>query len=129
MAVLAVISPYEARLYVIMNFVGTFSLFPLLFEDRETVVKCLFLIFNHIITIAFLERKRIANQRPLKFFEKTYLITFFPLFFFCRYLHLINETLQFLPLMIYSVFCCIGILAEFFSLYTHFMKTSVSINR
>ena len=124
MAVLAVMSPCEARYYVILNFVGNFSLFPLLHEDRESVVKCLLLVFNHIITIVCLNLRRKAHQKPLSLFDKIYLFSFIPIYFLCRYLHLINETFQFLPLMIYSLLCSVGVLTQFVNMYTYFWKTS-----
>ena len=130
MAVLVVMSPLEARSYVILNFVGNFSLFPLLYEDGETMIKVFLLIFNHVITITSLQHKRsIKQKQSVTCLEYCYLIMFAPLFFLCRYFHLISKTLEFLPLMIYSLYCSIGILTEFITLYMHFMNVSVCHSR
>ena len=126
MAVLAVMNPLEARSYVILNFVGNFSLFPLLHEDRETVIKVFLLFFNHVITITSLQHKRSNKQKQsMTCLQYCYFIMFAPLFFLCRYFHLISKTLEFLPLIIYSLYCSIGILTEFITLYIHFMNVSV----
>jgi len=127
MAVLAVMNPLEARSYVILNFVGNFSLFPLLHEDRETVIKVFLLFFNHVITITSLQHKRRSKKhtQSVTCLQYCYLIMCVPLFFLCRYFYLISETLEFLPLMIYSLYCSIGILTEFLTLYKHFINVSV----
>ena len=96
MAVLAVMNPLEARSYVILNFVGNFSLFPLLHEDRETVIKVFLLFFNHVITITSLQHKRRSKKhtQSVTCLQYCYLIMCVPLFFLCRYFYLISETLE-----------------------------------
>ena len=123
MAVLSVVSPYESSHFLVTCAVGNFSLFPLLFEERETVIKCLLTLLHFIITIWIANHRREnKHQRPLTMIQKIYLFLHLPIFIISTLIPLIYPTMEFLPLLIFSVFCSIGILCEFIGMYDYFLK-------
>jgi len=122
MAVLSVVSPYESSHFLVTSAVGNFSLFPLLFEERETVIKFLLTILHFIITIWVAnQRRKNKHQRPLTTVQKIYLFLHLPIFMISIIIPLIYPAMEFLPLLIFSVFCSTGIVCEFIGMYTYFL--------
>lgn len=125
MAVLSVVSPNEAGHFLVLSTVGNFSLFPLLYEDRETVIKILLTLGSLAIAYHTSEKRRKNWQRPLKLIQKFYLFVLIPVFIVCHVLlPYLVASMPFLPLMMYSVFCSVGILYEFCGMYSYFMKVN-----
>ena len=123
MAVLSVVSPTESSHFIVLSAVGNFSLFPLLFEERETVIKCLLTILHFSITIWIAkQRRKNKHQRPLTIIQKIYLFLHLPIFMISIFIPLIYPAMEFLPLLIFSVFCSVGIVCEFIGMYTYFLK-------
>ena len=124
MAVLSVVSPCESSHFIVMSAVGNFSLFPLLFEERETVIKCLLAILHFLITIFVMNQRRKNKQlRPLAMVQKIYLFLHLPVFILSKFISVMLPMMEFLPLLIYSVFCSVGILFEFVGMYTYYLKS------
>ena len=123
MAVLSVVSPTESSQFMVLNAVGNFSLFPLLFEERETVIKVLLVLIHFCLTMHVAnQRRKNKNQRRLTIIQKIYLFMHLPVFIISTFIPLMYPSMEFLPLLIYSVFCSIGILCEFVGMYTYFLK-------
>jgi len=123
MAVLSVVSPTESSHFIVLSAVGNFSLFPLLFEERETVIKVLLVFLHFCLTMHVAnQRRKNKNQRPLTLIQKIYLFMHLPVFIISTFIPLMYPSMEFLPLLIYSVFCSIGILCEFVGMYTYFLK-------
>ena len=119
MAVLSVVSPQESSGFVVLSLIGNFSLFPLLFEDRETVVKCLLLLCGAVVTFISLARGRTF----LKFSVlQKLLMTSVPLIFVVCDLVIprLWTHLPFLPLLIYSLFSSIAVSFEYLKMYIDF---------
>ena len=64
LAVSSVVSPSEANNFTILNTVANFSLFPLLYEDRETLIKILLCLWHFVIVIF-----RQSNQMQWLFYS------------------------------------------------------------
>ena len=119
MAVLSVVSPQEATSFVVLSLIGNFSLFPLLFEDRETIAKCLLLLCGMIVIIKSLGSER--KSLHFSVFQKLLMISVPFIFVLCDLIiPRLWTHLPFLPLLIYSLFSSIGVSFEFLKMYTYF---------
>ena len=80
-------------------------------------------LLHFIITIWIANHRREnKHQRPLTMIQKIYLFLHLPIFIISTLIPLIYPTMEFLPLLIFSVFCSIGILCEFIGMYDYFLK-------
>jgi alpha-1,3-glucosyltransferase len=121
LAVLAVGSRQEARLYLVTATTGHFSLFPLLFQPRELPTKVL-LHLSHWLLAGHL----LPHAAPLHLLERSYLALALPLFLYCEMLQPwlgLQASLPFLPLLLYSLYCSIGIITSYFRFYAHFLRS------
>ncbi|KAI8997743.1 glycosyltransferase family 57 protein [Pilobolus umbonatus] len=128
-AIMIVLVPYglmvadnvnRLRIFVILSTAGIFSLFPLLFQPSETPVKVTLslLWFTSVIPGFAHKFNRISiYPRPLtqvlSIWELIYLIGFFILQVYISCIHDMifgYDRFQFLPLMMTSVYCGIGIM-------------------
>ncbi|KAL5250650.1 hypothetical protein ACHWQZ_G016398 [Mnemiopsis leidyi] len=125
-AILVILVPYamlvfsdvkHARDYYFLSFHGTYSLFPLLFEAQEFLVKIVILLMVHSfmsITLA-----RMYPDLKLNMFEKLYLVGLVFHFLSAEViLPLLLPHLEFLPLLLYSAYCSIGVGYSYIKLYT-----------
>jgi len=125
------------RTFVIASIAGVYSLFPLLFTPAETPIKLVYSIFWATLVFKPLERRVYEFPRSLpmvilNYVEKSYLggfallqifVSLFPLFTRSRET---GETLEFLPLMLTSVYCAIGLTWAFLRLSYIYLKGSWS---
>lgn len=110
--------PGDAKVFLFLSVVGHYSLFPLLFTQELTLIKLLLLILYSMFAFSTL-----PNLYPFQFckftmpmlniFESVYLmglcLPFIYEIFFHSFLGL-NINFPFLPLMITSVYCAVGVL-------------------
>ncbi|BFZ24570.1 hypothetical protein BsWGS_27609 [Bradybaena similaris] len=142
-----------ARLYLILATVGFYSLFPLLFTPLENILKvllllqssifsflCLNIIYRHDKTEAssfILPDMKIPSLHFLKLpllnlLESLYILGLFPLGLFNSagvWLLGLNSSFPFLPLMLTSLYCSVGIMycwLEFYILTYHRKPTAAS---
>ena len=122
MAVLTVIgNPPESAHFFLLSSIGNFSLFPLLYQERETVIKCL-LLLCHILVI-FIALSRTRNSRLCTSISQSLILISMPMtFLLCELVVRFLPTLQFLPLMIYSLFSSIGVSYVFLEMYRYYLK-------
>nr|CAG4647935.1 EOG090X06YP [Moina brachiata] len=117
-SLLAILNPHDARLFLILSITGHVSLFPLLFTPFENVIKVVVIAGFSIASYSFLaalhyDEKAKVTLVNFKSWEKIYLagLVFVGLFESC--LHSFFDPLghlPFLPLLIMSVYCSVGIL-------------------
>lgn len=129
---MAVIWKKEAQMYVLLSTVGHYSLFPLLFTAFELPVKVLLLLLHS--SYAFLNLANLFDTKKCSLYlpllnglESVYLLGLFPLFVFENVIHPLlglNTRLPFLPLMLTSVYCAVGVLYFWLKYYWHFLTTS-----
>jgi alpha-1,3-glucosyltransferase len=100
-------SPLHAKMYVLANITATYSLFPLLFERDESISKLLMWL-----TYGMGSAQLTKELQPWEwnFWEKLYLLGIFALSIYATFLHVLffPNSLEFLPLLLTSVYCAIG---------------------
>ncbi|XP_066980421.1 dolichyl pyrophosphate Glc1Man9GlcNAc2 alpha-1,3-glucosyltransferase isoform X1 [Macrobrachium rosenbergii] len=118
----------EAQIFVLMSIVGHFSLFPLIFTHHETPIKVLVLILHALITTHTLQShwdlgksNHLLPQIHLCSGPETFYVAgLIPLFMYYEFGHRIlglAEKLPFLPLMLISVYCALGIFYAWINYY------------
>ncbi|CAL1527996.1 unnamed protein product [Lymnaea stagnalis] len=138
MALLVLNSKADARIYLILSTAGFYSLFPLLFTPMENLLKVLLLIQSCIFSFLSLgnifssmKRDGHSNQNNTEIFklpylpllnlsESIYIWGFIPLGLFNSlgfWLWNIGERYPFLPLMLTSVYCSLGIIYSWLEFY------------
>ncbi|EDV29024.1 uncharacterized protein TRIADDRAFT_18456 [Trichoplax adhaerens] len=125
---LAIENKNDARLFFLLSCIGHYSLFPLLYEPTESPIKHILYILYSIFAYYGLQLcscsslKSIHRLRPLKvsLFEKIYIIGLLFVQIYTIFLHSVfklNDKLPFLPLLITSVYCSIGVLYVWANFY------------
>lgn len=108
----------DAQIFLMMSTIGHFSLFPLIFTPFENFTKVLLLAMSTIY--AFLSLGNIHNSQSrgylqlplLTALESVYLFGIVPLEVYNSFLHPylgLTERLPFLPLLLTSVYCAVGV--------------------
>ncbi|PSN43179.1 putative dolichyl pyrophosphate Glc1Man9GlcNAc2 alpha-1 [Blattella germanica] len=132
LSLMAVIWKKEAQMYVLLSTVGHYSLFPLLFTKFELPIKVILLLLHS--TYAFMNLASLFDIKKsslclplLNVVESLYLVGLVPLFMFENVVHPwlgLDKRLPFLPLMLTSVYCAIGVMYFWLKYYWHFLTTS-----
>ncbi|XP_071121179.1 dolichyl pyrophosphate Glc1Man9GlcNAc2 alpha-1,3-glucosyltransferase-like [Mytilus edulis] len=108
----------DAQLFLILSTVAHYSLFPLIFTKAETVIKiCMVLLYTVYSFYSLGNIYRIPwtlTQLPLcSTLETLYLLGIVPLEIYNSIIHPVlglDQRLPFIPLMLTSVYCAIGIM-------------------
>ncbi|XP_013790813.1 probable dolichyl pyrophosphate Glc1Man9GlcNAc2 alpha-1,3-glucosyltransferase [Limulus polyphemus] len=115
----------DAQIFAFLTPVALFSLFPLLHEEAETPGKILLLLMYSVYNFRSLTRY-FRNQWPvlkpalLKKFEAVYLLGLVFLQLYCSFGHTflgLDKRLPFLPLLLISTYCALGILYAWLRFY------------
>ncbi|KAL5560624.1 hypothetical protein UlMin_036835 [Ulmus minor] len=125
LAILAVRSVDDGKHYFIISIVSCYSLFPLLLEAQEYPIKVLLLLLHSILmwlgfsaqstngttSKATLEKKR-EDGFNIGWIEKSYLVGIIIVELWGQFLHplLLGNKLPFLPLMLISIYCALGVI-------------------
>jgi len=122
-----------ARVYVIVQTVGHYALFPLLYKSAETPIKLsIFMLFT-IISICWMKelpRLKVHTSSSfglpfVRWYEALYLYGLIPLYIFTDILHpymAIATNFPFLPLLMTSLYCAMGVHWSWLLLLRHFIK-------
>jgi alpha-1,3-glucosyltransferase len=97
----------NARYFIFLSTVGHFSLFPLLFKPNLTIIKLSMFLAYTSLSFYFLK-----NGTKMPVVEKLYLLGLGLLFLYehvIQYSIGLDRNLPFLPLMLTSVYCALGI--------------------
>ncbi|EGN91843.1 glycosyltransferase family 57 protein [Serpula lacrymans var. lacrymans S7.3] len=124
LSLLATSSHAYCRTFVIASVAGVYSLFPLLFTPAEAFVKLSYALLWGFFTLLPLNNHTYEFPASLPWvildmFEKTYLGGFLLLHAVLTLLPLLSrsfESLTFLPLMLTSIYCAIGLVWAFLRL-------------
>ncbi|XP_028405571.1 probable dolichyl pyrophosphate Glc1Man9GlcNAc2 alpha-1,3-glucosyltransferase isoform X2 [Dendronephthya gigantea] len=125
LSLLSLESRIYARIFVIVSTAGNLSLFPLLFQRPETPIKViLMLLYTSLtfwaVTKVFCSSGNKPNQHVLRWYENIYLFGLIPLEIYNLLIHSalgFDLTLPFLPLLLTSVYCSVGILWSWLLFY------------
>ncbi|KAL3279467.1 hypothetical protein HHI36_016977 [Cryptolaemus montrouzieri] len=116
--ILSVRDPLDAKIFLILSTVGYYSLFPLLYPKNLFLVKTLLLIIHSLYSFHSLSKmytmKICKYSLPLlNIFESFYLFSFCLIHTYEHFIHNLldfQNKLPFLPLMITSVYCSVGVI-------------------
>uniref|UniRef100_A0A8C1RZE6 Alpha-1,3-glucosyltransferase n=1 Tax=Cyprinus carpio TaxID=7962 RepID=A0A8C1RZE6_CYPCA len=127
LSLLAVDSRKDAGIFLMLSVTSHYSLFPLLFTTQELPIKIFLMLLFTIFSLASLKtlfRKGGALLNPL---EATYLLGLIPLELICEFVYPLTvwqKTFPFLPLMLTSVYCALGVTYAFIRLYISLLTCS-----
>lgn len=112
MSLLSVGNAEDASIFLILAITGHYSLFPLLFTAPELPIKILLMLVFTIYSISSL-KTLFRKEKPLfNWMETVYLLGLGPLEAFCEFVFPFTSwklKLPFLPLLLTSVYCALGI--------------------
>lgn len=136
---MSVLGDEDAKMFLILSTVGHYSLFPLLYPKSLLGIK-LFMLLTHV-SIAFsyipplyevktkVVRRSFLQLPMLNYMESMYL---YGLIFLCMYENVyhvvwgLHKTLPFLPLMMTSVYCAVGVMYFWVRYYQYFLTFNLS---
>uniref|UniRef100_A0AAR2KII9 Alpha-1,3-glucosyltransferase n=1 Tax=Pygocentrus nattereri TaxID=42514 RepID=A0AAR2KII9_PYGNA len=117
---LAVESKEDARTFLILSTTGHFSLFPLLFTAQELPIKILLMLLFTIFSFVSLKKLFSKHGQLVNSLEAAYLLGLVPLELICEFIYPLTSwqhKLPFIPLLLTSVYCALGVLYSFIRLY------------
>ncbi|XP_077914722.1 dolichyl pyrophosphate Glc1Man9GlcNAc2 alpha-1,3-glucosyltransferase isoform X6 [Halichoerus grypus] len=120
MSLLSVGKAGDASIFLILTTTGHYSLFPLLFTAPELPIKILLMLLFTIYSISSL-KTLFRKEKPLfNWMETFYLLGLGPLEVFCEFVFPFTSwklKYPFIPLLLTSVYCAVGITHAWFRLY------------
>jgi alpha-1,3-glucosyltransferase len=126
LSLIALENAFQSRMFVVLSTVGHYSLFPLLFLPSETPIKISLLLFHGTMSYAFIRFAayvRLTHQPRLNIAERLLLIGLIAVQIFFSVVHpLLYKQLEFLPLLITSVYCALGVTYFWAVYYVKFMR-------
>ncbi|XP_048838571.1 probable dolichyl pyrophosphate Glc1Man9GlcNAc2 alpha-1,3-glucosyltransferase [Brienomyrus brachyistius] len=125
LSLLAVENQRDAGIFLILATTGHFSLFPLLFTTPELPIKILLMVLFTIYSFTSLRMLFSATRPLISSVESAYLIGFVPLEILCEFVYpltLWQQTLPFIPLMLTSLYCALGVTYSFMRLYVSLFR-------
>ncbi|CAH1107172.1 unnamed protein product [Psylliodes chrysocephalus] len=134
LSILSIFNANDAKIFLILSTVGHYSLFPLLFVNSLLLVKVLLLLLYTLYSFHSLSTLHTQVSPVYRFslpllnsIESFYLMGLIGIFLYENVVHVclgLNNKLPFLPLMITSVYCSIGVVYCYIYYYREFMKSS-----
>lgn len=119
----------DKKLFFLLSTVGHFSLFPLIFTPAEAPIKILYFVAYTYVSYRFFNADVLpssSSDKPLlNIVEKAYVAGIALVQAYVGLVHGLlglNASLPFLPLMIMSCYCAIGILYVWIRFYLHTTK-------
>ncbi|KAM4699408.1 dolichyl pyrophosphate Glc1Man9GlcNAc2 alpha-1,3-glucosyltransferase [Discoglossus pictus] len=120
LSLLAVSSAKDAGIYLMLATTGHFSLFPLLFTAQELPIKIFLMLMFTVFSISSLKSLLRREGPLLNWLETLYLCGLVPLEVFCEIVYPWTpwvEHLPFIPLLLISVYCALGVFYAWLRLY------------
>jgi len=119
----------DKKLFFLLSAVGHFSLFPLIFTPAEAPIKIVYFVGFTAASYRFLDSNLVpssSSTKPLlNLIEKLYVVGMAVVQSYVGIGHSLlglNEVLPFLPLMVMSCYCAIGVLYVWIKFYIHTTK-------
>ncbi|XP_063638607.1 probable dolichyl pyrophosphate Glc1Man9GlcNAc2 alpha-1,3-glucosyltransferase isoform X6 [Pan troglodytes] len=120
MSLLSVGKAGDASIFLILTTTGHYSLFPLLFTAPELPIKILLMLLFTIYSISSL-KTLFRKEKPLfNWMETFYLLGLGPLEVCCEFVFPFTSwkvKYPFIPLLLTSVYCAVGVTYAWFKLY------------
>lgn len=118
LCVLAVLFDHDAKMFFLLSVTGYFSLFPLLPPGLETLIKFCFLAIHVTYCLGYLP----GISQKINRFELVYILGLIPVSLITESLPSLFPHLVFLPLLITSAYCALGILVSWSTYYFNFLN-------
>ncbi|XP_028032821.1 probable dolichyl pyrophosphate Glc1Man9GlcNAc2 alpha-1,3-glucosyltransferase [Bombyx mandarina] len=139
---LSVLGDVDGRLFILLSTVGHYSLFPLLYPKNLLSIK-IFLLLTHVAIVfgnvpaLYTVETKATKKRRRRFmrlpmigpFESIYIYGLILLCVYENMLHVawgLDKTLPFLPLMMTSTYCALGVFYFWIKYYHYFLTFNVS---
>ncbi|XP_008842423.1 probable dolichyl pyrophosphate Glc1Man9GlcNAc2 alpha-1,3-glucosyltransferase [Nannospalax galili] len=120
MSILSVDKASDASIFLVLTTTGHYSLFPLLFTAPELPIKIFLMLLFTIYSISSL-KTLFRKEKPLfNWMETFYLLGLVPMEVCCEFVFPFTSwklTYPFIPLLLTSVYCAVGITYAWFRLY------------
>ncbi|XP_068120906.1 dolichyl pyrophosphate Glc1Man9GlcNAc2 alpha-1,3-glucosyltransferase [Hyperolius riggenbachi] len=121
LSILAVLNAKDAGIFLVLTTAGHFSLFPLIFTAQEIPLKIMLMITFTTFTISSLRALfRREGWLLLNWMEWLYLCSLTQIVLLCELVYPYtswHQTLPFLPLLLISFFCSMGVAYSWLRLY------------
>ncbi|CAB3998466.1 probable dolichyl pyrophosphate Glc1Man9 c2 alpha-1,3-glucosyltransferase isoform X2 [Paramuricea clavata] len=125
LSLLSLESRLYGRIFIIVSTAGNLSLFPLLFQPAETPIKVILMLMYTLFTFWALTKvlcssRNKENQPLLRWYENVYLSGLVVLEIYNLFIHNalgFAMKFPFLPLLLTSVYCAVGILWSWILFY------------
>lgn len=114
----------DGKLFLLLTTIGHYSLFPLLYPKNLLAIKVLLLLIYTTFVYYTIRKIREPIIHVLNRIELFYIIGLIPLFIYEHILHFMlkfDEKLPFLPLMLTSVYCSLGVIYFSIRYYVQFL--------
>ncbi|XP_065485628.1 probable dolichyl pyrophosphate Glc1Man9GlcNAc2 alpha-1,3-glucosyltransferase isoform X4 [Caloenas nicobarica] len=132
LSLLSVQRAKDAGIYLILTTTGHFSLFPLLFTPPELPIKILLMLLFTVYSFSSL-KSLFRRERPLlNWLETIYLIQLVPLEIFCEMIFPLTpwkRHFPFVPLLLTSVYCALGVTYAWLKLYVSVLTERISVRQ
>ncbi|XP_075347336.1 dolichyl pyrophosphate Glc1Man9GlcNAc2 alpha-1,3-glucosyltransferase isoform X2 [Mycteria americana] len=132
LSLLSVQRAKDAGIYLILTTTGHFSLFPLLFTPPEIPIKILLMLLFTVYSFSSL-KSLFRRERPLlNWLETIYLIQLVPLEILCEIIFPLTPWkghFPFIPLLLTSVYCALGITYAWLKLYISVLTERISVRQ
>lgn len=118
----------DAKIFILLGVVGHYSLFPLLFPSSLLLVKVLLLVLYSIYSFHSLSKVypfAVCNYSfpLLNCIESIYILGLSVIFTYENFLHYLlglDEKLPYLPLLLTSFYCSLGVIYSWIQFYINF---------
>ncbi|XP_074788938.1 dolichyl pyrophosphate Glc1Man9GlcNAc2 alpha-1,3-glucosyltransferase isoform X5 [Athene noctua] len=132
LSLLSVQRAKDAGIYLLLTTIGHFSLFPLLFTPPELPIKILLMLLFTVYSFSSLN-SLFRRERPLlNWLETIYLIQLVPLEIFCEIIFPLTpwkRHFPFVPLLLTSVYCALGVTYAWLKLYVSVLTERISVRQ
>ncbi|XP_031333165.1 probable dolichyl pyrophosphate Glc1Man9GlcNAc2 alpha-1,3-glucosyltransferase isoform X2 [Photinus pyralis] len=127
-SIISIMESGDAKVFLILSTVGQYSLLPLLFPQALLLIKLILYVLY--CSYAFYSMSNLYpfyvckfNLPLLNMLESMYIFGLIPLFLYDHFLHysITLRTYPFLPLLLTSVYCSIGIVYSWLKYYIYFL--------
>lgn len=132
LSILAVHSAKDAGIYLILATTGHFSLFPLLFTAQELPIKIFLMAVFTVFSVSSLKALFRKDGRLLGCMETLYLCGLVPLELLCEVIYPLSpwqQSLPFVPLMLTSIYCALGVGYAWIRLYASVFTDPASAHK
>ncbi|KAM4620943.1 dolichyl pyrophosphate Glc1Man9GlcNAc2 alpha-1,3-glucosyltransferase [Polymixia lowei] len=125
LSILAVENREDAGIFLVLATTGHYSLFPLLFTPAELPIKVLLMLTFTLYSFTALRRLFSGQGSLLHPLEAVYLLGLVAVEILCEIVYPLSpwqRTLPFLPLLVTSVYCALGVSYSFVRLYAVLLR-------